>query len=1151
MRRRLVTLVLLSLMFTSTVVSVQGDVGRNVMDNWEDGDAWVEISLILWVANQTEEWDSSGGLPDPQFRICFDVDGQNLECVNTPTWENQWELNATWNYTIDIPDTSNLLNITIECEDNDAFNDDECDMNADINEWKLYAEYNWSQNPNMTISGNGDGDGNGTWKNAASVWEVKVFGFGDEDGDGVPDNIDTCPNTTESFGNVNQTVFPGCSWGQLDFDADGVPNSIDLAIYNAGISTQPTHSSTASDWLDTDRISYLSTGSSGSSSNFPHPIIIHDKTDDKPFIQWGGKVWDTASLLANEPTTISEFPARCWGSIESIQCSPNIQQRQYIDFNHDGFADSIGPSGDGISLHTTMLDFPPTIETPGFEYNELFEFQFTIGYIQDPFFEWNIEGDCGNHPLYSSNYAIWDTGSVMDVNGDGLLDIWFTDPSINSGCESPRVYTFPPESFELIETNPNQEPVVVPLFDMLNGSDCAFNSAQNEQTSNAWSELSVAKGHSPLSEFEKNSGYNVIVCAMSTFDGIRTKFMRTHLGSIVDEEIFLTPYVDGKYPYMYDGLGGLGDINGDGWVDYLRSPTTNECFVFLGSNSGVNSASGIKIGDFDCNSGLNILDINGDGTVDLSGDHVLAFNNDDGTWDVQSKESSPSTLFWGPHAIADIDGDGDLDRLVDTSSAGKLTIFYNPSIVDNDEDTIEDQFDDCPETPSGDTVDENGCGLTQRDTDTDGINDATDQCPSTPVGYPVNLEGCAPSQLDSDSDGINDGLDVCPTTPNGESVDLNGCSQSEIDTDNDGVVNSNDACPGTAQGSVVDVNGCSESDVVDNDADGDGVVDTYDACPSTTVGSTVDQNGCSDAQLDLDGDGVPNTRDQCPETQTDAEVSYYGCSASQGDEDLDGVMNADDDCPGSWFVDKNNPPETSNGCDGMLESQDDDDDGDGLVNAYDECPNTPAGQSVDNQGCTIAQRNAVADDTSSSGTIGDAIIGFLCCFGILGIVLSYSSRFVKKSSPSPKLVKAPQQVIHQQSVHQQQQVMRELENQRKKAEHQVAQLQQQLHQSNQMSASQLASVQSQLRNMQQQVTATNMAKADMQRELEQLKAQEMERNTLTGSPVKIQDSAVAGDSLVGSTKIENQTVNDADAIARAAAAAAIDAYRMGLNDRER
>jgi len=125
------------------------------------------------------------------------------------------------------------------------------------------------------------------------------------------------------------------------------------------------------------------------------------------------------------------------------------------------------------------------------------------------------------------------------------------------------------------------------------------------------------------------------------------------------------------------------------------------------------------------------------------------------------------------------------------------------------------------------------------------------------------------------------------------------------------------------------------------------------------------------------------------------------------------------------------------------------------------------------------------------------------------------------------------------------------QNQRLQAEQEVAQLQRQLQQSNQMSAAQLASVQSQLSDMQQQVTATNMAKADMERELEQMKAREVERNTLTESPVNIQDSAVAGDSLIGSTKIENQTVNDADAIARAAAAAAIDAYRMGLDDRER
>ena len=91
----------------------------------------------------------------------------------------------------------------------------------------------------------------------------------------------------------------------------------------------------------------------------------------------------------------------------------------------------------------------------------------------------------------------------------------------------------------------------------------------------------------------------------------------------------------------------------------------------------------------------------------------------------------------------------------------------------------------------------------------------------------------------------------------------------------------------------------------------------------------------------------------------------------------------------------------------------------------------------------------------------------------------------------------------------------------------------------------------QVAQLQQQVEASNMAKVDMQKELELLKAQEDEINTVTNSDISIKDSAVGGDSLVGSTKIDNQTVNDADAIAKAAAAAAVDAYRMGLNDRER
>lgn len=1016
MRRRLLPLVLVSLMLTSSMASVLGASGREVMDNWEDGDAFVEISLISWVANQTEEWDSSGGLPDPQFRICFDVDGEDLDCVNTPTWENQWELNATWNYTIDIPDTSNLLNITIECEDNDAFNDDECDMNADVNEWKLYAEYNWSQNPNMTISGNGDGDGNGTWKNAASVWEVKVFGFGDGDADGVPDNLDFCPNTTESFGNVNQTVFPGCSWGQLDIDGDGIISSLDEDPFDSRIGLVDIGSRT------------IEITSAGMPVN-PGSVSCR------------GNVVSLVGLLWNQSTT-------------SNHCEAGDPLRsKYLDINGSGIHD--------------------------------------VNAI-----EWGVDKDYLDSEILSE-HCVRRVGFGHYMKMDQLTP-----------TSEVLVHCYTQENYP------------------------------HECTSSVF--ILGAGGIVPLLEFVDDQRGTGTICK---------------------------GYEGNSFGNTLSHLGAFGDLNGDGILDFVHYNSFDnrsipkDCVVYFGQKLDSNfSFHQYNLHECTGHGGIEIADFDNDGFDDIITDKEIIFFNDDGVLDKTTistyGEAQGSVLM---PQVFDYDMDGDLDIIMkssddwldDDDGIVYTTIITNAGKFDQDFDGVADNIDDCPNTASGDVVDSNGCSDSQRDTDLDGVNDASDQCPWTQLGHVVNLQGCASNQYDFDGDGILDSMDLCPTTPRGESTNLDGCSQSEIDTDGDGVVNSNDACPGTAQGSIVDANGCSESDVVDNDADGDGVVDTYDACPSTIVGSTVDQNGCSDAQLDIDGDGVANTRDQCPGTSSGAEVSYYGCSASQGDEDLDGVLNVDDDCPGSWFVDKDNPPETSNGCDGMLESQDDDDDGDGLVDTYDECPDTPAGQSVDAQGCTAAQRETLSDDAAAEGDTGDTIAGMFCCFGLLWLVFSATTKSRKKSSTPPRYVQAPPQVIHQQSIHQQQQVMRELENQRRQAEHQVAQLQQQLHQSNQMSATQLASVQSQLSDMQQQVTATNMAKTDMQRELEQMKAQEVERNTLTESPVNIQDSAVAGDSLIGSTKIENQTVNDADAIARAAAAAAIDAYRMGLDDRER
>ena len=96
-------------------------------------------------------------------------------------------------------------------------------------------------------------------------------------------------------------------------------------------------------------------------------------------------------------------------------------------------------------------------------------------------------------------------------------------------------------------------------------------------------------------------------------------------------------------------------------------------------------------------------------------------------------------------------------------------------LEDADGDGISNTTDQCPDTPSGEQVDENGCSDSQKDTDEDGVSDDLDQCPDTPSGEAVDGNGCSESQKDTDQDGVTDDLDQCPSTPNGEAVDEKGC----------------------------------------------------------------------------------------------------------------------------------------------------------------------------------------------------------------------------------------------------------------------------------------------------------------------------------------------------------------------------------------
>tara|TARA_Y100000034_G_scaffold131762_1_gene193224 strand:+ start:612 stop:4175 length:3564 start_codon:yes stop_codon:yes gene_type:complete len=327
------------------------------------------------------------------------------------------------------------------------------------------------------------------------------------------------------------------------------------------------------------------------------------------------------------------------------------------------------------------------------------------------------------------------------------------------------------------------------------------------------------------------------------------------------------------------------------------------------------------------------------------------------------------------------------DPLTIPNKAGVNEEGCVPGYLDNDNDGVINDDDQCPQTPATETADSTGCSVSQIDTDSDGVNDLADLCPNTPANTNIYQDaarlGCSQAQAlaDSDSDGIFDSADQCPNTPmiqkqnsDGDllvdatgtpimvpnSIDLSysttnpdtGCATGETplapgapdDEDNDGISNSQDLCPNTpaADASLVYTSGnrmgCVDSQLVD--ADSDGIYDSKDQCPITTAGATVNSVGCADS----DGDGIIDPNDSCPATPAGSTVDSTGCATSQTDIDGDGVLNENDICP-------NTPVTETANSEGCSESQRDID-GDTVIDSADQCPTEDAtGYDNDSDGC--------------------------------------------------------------------------------------------------------------------------------------------------------------------------------------------------------
>ncbi len=310
-----------------------------------------------------------------------------------------------------------------------------------------------------------------------------------------------------------------------------------------------------------------------------------------------------------------------------------------------------------------------------------------------------------------------------------------------------------------------------------------------------------------------------------------------------------------------EDLTGCLDQDGDGWSDQGDDFSTDKTewvdsdLDGVGNNADVFPSEPSQWADQDGDGfGDNLSGLEGDECPQINGtsnkNGTFGCLDDDGDGWANSDDDLPDN----PEQYLDADGDG-----VGDHAASGL-------------------YDLCVETPAEqiESVDDNGCGPSERDTDYDTFMDDVDQCPMTPItqtGF-VNSDGCAPSEIDFDGDGWYSDLDW----------NDNDSSQ-WVDTDGDGHgdnsnVDGGDDCPSQSGNSTIDQIGCI-------DYDGDGYSDQNDKFPSeNTQWNDTDADGYGDNWADeswtegrLIGQFVTEAKwpDRCPEIYSNYADEYEGC----------------------------------------------------------------------------------------------------------------------------------------------------------------------------------------------------------------------------------------------------------------------------------
>jgi regulator of replication initiation timing len=255
-------------------------------------------------------------------------------------------------------------------------------------------------------------------------------------------------------------------------------------------------------------------------------------------------------------------------------------------------------------------------------------------------------------------------------------------------------------------------------------------------------------------------------------------------------------------------------------------------------------------------------------------------------------------------------------------------------------------------------------------------------------------------------------------------------------------------------------------------------------------------------------------------------------------------LDSEDDCP-------NTPDSESvddSGC-AVGDVADPDSDGDGVRDSADSCPGTAGGSVVDSQGCALSQGGDDTGGDTGGGTSGGSsgaddpsltTMLMMGCIAFIALLALFSRMAASEPTGRASAVSASQNEYKQAQRLQKTlgSTMQENDGLRREREQLTRLLR-----SSDLTETENRTLRNELSTMQSVMGENDEMAREMVAELEELRgALAEERAAAKEASAEYRDSVHQGDNV--GQKVESQTINDADAIARIA----LESYKQALKD---